>query len=752
MRNQLSAYIDNLITVLILAVVALTPLVFAPLATEFFDIPKVIFLSFTVLVLLVLWSLSWVLKGKVTFARTPFDLPLVLLLLVIILSTIFSQTQNISILGNLPKVHGSAVAWVAYILFYFIATSHLRTQGQVKTVFYALTGSAVLVAVVSLLSYFGFFLPISFAKTAGFNPTGSSFSAAALMVLLLPVLILSIINKQNFFVSKNKFLHVAPALVLATFFGITIALIGDLATRITVLVVVCLTFFVARQKQIMDALPYLTIPVIVSLLVFGFSTINIASNPLQQKAVNFPKEIQLPFSTSWKVSASAFRDQPFLGSGPSTYLFNFTNYKPAEFNSTKFWNIKFDTSFNEYLQALGTVGGLGFMALVFLSVVVLGFAWKGLADHENVLVQGLSVSAIASVVLLTFHVSTPVVIVAILSILAMLMAIHKSTSGKVEELSIGIKASKITDSSLIIGDILPIILFIPAVILALIALWQGSRVVLADYYHRQALNTASTNALQTYNQLVQAETLNPAADLYRVDLAQTNFALANAIASSKGPTESSPSGSLTDQDKQNIQTLLSQAINEGRAATTLSPRNAQNWEILASIYRQISGVAQNALQFSLDSYGRAIQQDPLNPALRLNVGGVYYSIKNYDLAIRFFTDAANLKPDYANAYYNLSVAMRDKGDLQSAQATAEKVLTLLSPDSQDYQTAANYLADLKARSSTGSANQSALTAPAAQQNSALQKDSLPKVLDLPKPDKVSTPPAIKKRSSPTSTP
>ncbi len=200
----------------------------------------------------------------------------------------------------------------------------------------------------------------------------------------------------------------------------------------------------------------------------------------------------------------------------------------------------------------------------------------------------------------------------------------------------------------------------------------------------------------------------------------------------------------TNEDRQNIQTLLSQSINEGRAAVALSQNNPQNWEVLASIYRQISGVAQNAIQFSLDSYGRAIQRDPLIPLLRLNVGGIYYSLRNYDLAIRFFSDAINLKPDFANAYYNLSVALRDKGDNQSAVAAAQKVVSLLGPDSPDYKSANDYLKDLQARVATGSANQQGTTAPAAQQTSPLQNKALPEVVKLEQPENVATPAAVRR--------
>ena len=287
----------------------------------------------------------------------------------------------------------------------------------------------------------------------------------------------------------------------------------------------------------------------------------------------------------------------------------------------------------------------------------------------------------------------------------------------------------------------------------LFASFFGGKIVLADYHHRLALNAVSKNdGIVAYNELIAAEKLNPKNDLYRSDLAQVNLALANAIAVAKAPTEASPGGSLTDQDKQNIQVLLSQSINEGRTAVTLSPRSAINWEILGLLYRQIAGVAENALVFSLDSYGRAILQDPLNPQLRVSVGGVYYAVKSYDMAIRFFTDSINLKPDFANGYYNLSVALRDKGDLTNAQALAEKLLTLLDPASPDYKTAGDYLADLKAKTQaaaevTGSPPQP----PAATASGALQEESLPKVIELPEPEEIATPEAIEK-PSPTPTP
>ncbi len=750
MRHQIAANLDRAITTLLLVVVGLTPILFLNFTTEFYETPKLIFLLVSTMVLILLWSISWIVKGKVSLTRTPLDIPLIILLVIILISTFFSGSRFVSIFGNLPRIHGSAISWVTYILFYFVAVSHLRTPSHVRSLVYVLLGSGVVAALLSIMSFFGLYLPLPFSQFQNFTPTGSSFSTIAFMILLLPLTFFSIIH-------PNRYMPQAAAAGLSILFAITILLLGSWTFYIVALVLIGIALFVSKKSDILRAAPFLALMAGVSaiLLVALITPIAGNRNPLQQKYVNFPREVQMPFINSWKVSVSAFRDSPFLGTGPATYLFDFTQYKPVEHNQGRFWNINFDTAHNEFLQMLATLGILGVLAFLFLALIVINFAWRNIfapasADQnqwQSALALGLGLSSIAALILMLIHSTTLVSIVITFVVLAMLMAISKGVRGKVQDLSLGIRAQSIAEQGLIVGDALPFIVFIPIAVLILYVFWNTFLIVRADYHHRMALNAASQRGIDTYNNLVQAEKLNPRVDLYRIDLAQTNFALANAIAAQKGPSQSSPGGSLTDQDRRTIQQLLSQSINEGRAAVALSPNSSRNWEVLAAIYRQISGVAQNALAFSLDAYGRAIQKDPLNPLLRLNVGGIYYSAKNYDLAIRFFSDAANLKPDYANAYFNLSVALRDKGDLRNAQAAAEQVIKILqaNTNSPDYKTASDYLADLKARIATGSAQQAGGTAPAAQQTSSLQNQNLPKDLDneLGNTPEVATPSAVR---------
>ena len=762
LKGFLHTYLGLIFKVGLIIVILSTLFLFTNLTTEMYDTAKFVVLMIFTGLLLVLLTLRFTLTGKVVFTRTPLDLPLLLLLAVAIVSTFLSQSPYVALLGDQLRVHGSLISIAVYILFYFILVNFLKTSKEIKWILGITIFASQALAVVSLLTYAGIkILPPPWVHGLNFTPTGSSFTTAAVLTLLLPFILRQVLT-------STKPIFILLNALFLTLTGLVIALTGNLATWAGAVVGLGLVAYVSNLGNLRNLsslsrtqplrLISLALPIVVVAIAVALSFIppvGGAKNPLYTQAQSYPREIQLSFRDSWKVSISAFRDIPFWGTGPSTYSFNFTNYKPVEFNTGKFWNLRFDSPFNEYLLALANLGGIGLVALLSVTALFISGAFAVILNksrddefrtQNSELKTPLAVAGLIFFILLALHVGTLGLWIVGIFILAAFMVLQNSGVSS-EANRWPNRVFRLSGEETIRVDALPGILLVIMIALALGGGFFGGKFVLADYHHRLALNAIAQNqGIVAYNELVAAEKLNPYNDVYRTDLAQTNFALANAIAAAKGPTEASPAGSLTDADKQNIQVLLQQSINEGRVATTLSPRSSINWEILGLLYRQIAGVAQNALVFSLDSYGRAIFQDPLNPILRVNVGGVYYAIQSYDMAVRFFSDAINLKPDYANAYYNLSVALKDKGDLAGAQAMAEKLLTLLDKNSQDYKVANDYLNDLKSKSQSGA------EPPAASASGSLQEENLPKVIDLPKPEKIATPEAVEKRETASPTP
>jgi tetratricopeptide (TPR) repeat protein len=89
--------------------------------------------------------------------------------------------------------------------------------------------------------------------------------------------------------------------------------------------------------------------------------------------------------------------------------------------------------------------------------------------------------------------------------------------------------------------------------------------------------------------------------------------------------------------------------------------------------------------------------DPQNPIYRLNLGGVFYSLNNWDEASNLFTQAVGLKSDWPNAYYNLAWASYQKGAYQQAVNAMQNTISLLDPKTSktDYEKASKELEEFK---------------------------------------------------------
>ncbi len=223
---------------------------------------------------------------------------------------------------------------------------------------------------------------------------------------------------------------------------------------------------------------------------------------------------------------------------------------------------------------------------------------------------------------------------------------------------------------------IPVLLFLILMTLTLIL----SRAVLAEYYFNKAREIQ--NVQEVYSLQRQSIIINPYKDNYRRAFSQTNLFIANSLADKVNKSEL-PEGSnvineMSPEDKQTATKAIQAAIEEAKAAVKLNENKAENWENLGNIYRNLLNIAENADGWAISAYQRAIVLAPNNPEYRLNLGGVYFLLKKYDEAIRSFEEAIKIKPDWANAYYNLAWAYHEKGNKKQAVANMEKTVSLLS--------------------------------------------------------------------------
>jgi tetratricopeptide (TPR) repeat protein len=204
---------------------------------------------------------------------------------------------------------------------------------------------------------------------------------------------------------------------------------------------------------------------------------------------------------------------------------------------------------------------------------------------------------------------------------------------------------------------------------------------------RKAIIAArANNGSDTYRYQALAINANTKRASYRDSYAQTNLALVRALITKE---------ELTDTDKQTIQTLISQALQNSQISTELlDPADSSGWEARATVYAALIGTAQDAHQWAIASLQRAIQLNPNNPRLRLDLGSIHYATGDYLSAASSFRQATILKPDYANAYYNFGLSLKKLEDYASAKKAFEVTQTLVQPGSQDYEMIAAEIAAL----------------------------------------------------------
>jgi len=674
-KLEIVNYIEKASVAILGLLFILFPVFLTNLTTDYYVLPKQALVIFVGLAVMVLYGVKTLLLEKVRIRRTPFDLAVILFLAAILLSSIFSTAWAESLSNFIPVLFAG--------LLYFGIVYNSRNEKSVLVLIGSLLTGACLLAVMPILSHLKLYiLPFDFAKTTIFTPTGSSLDQALYLLFVLPVsfyFILPILMKKKV---NSIFTEKKEDLVKIFGFGLAgLIILSGLAVSIYNLI----------QPNGLILLPLET----------GFQTAFAA------------------------ISQDAGRTlQGFLfGNGFGEYLLDFAKFRQASFNANPtLWGLGFIHSSTFALELLATTGIFGLLSFIYLCYKVV--------REKPLFVPVIIILATAFVLPLTFVSLAPLFF--LLAIYATLRGL--SNDPKYFDVEMELVAFKKGFITFTTGDekrkdyakVLSYSIF--GIILVLVTLLGflsfnylsanitfAKALVAADQNNGQLTYTYESNAISSFTGKYN--------DAYFRVFSQTNLALANSLAASV-PQGASPSA----QTQQTIYTLVQQSINAARQATTLSPQNPLDWQNLSVIYRSLIGFGQNADSFAILAQQQAIQLDPINPQGYITLGGIYYQLGLWDKAQEQFQQAATLKPDFPNAYYNLAHTLIQKGDLKGALVQLETVKSLEANDPTNLAKVNEEIKQLQAQINQGANGQTTLpTSP----TTALPKQNPPVKIPAP---------------------
>lgn len=682
--NTIAHICDKLLKICLSLLVFVLPVFFLPWTFETLDFNKQNLLVILTLLAGLAWLGKMVASRQVVLRRSFLNVLVLLYVAIYTLATIFSLDKIKSFVGSSGLEKEGLVTVLCFVVLYFVIINNFRDIKAVKNLLYSYLLGAGLVTVWTALTFLGA-MPTQMVPSQALNPIGTLNSLGiflgAAFVLLCPLFLGDEAEKGR--ASKKNLILKIVMSVIAAMMILVMATIDNWTvwTVFIPAVAFVLAFVVIRAHEVKN-LGWLALPMaafVVAVLLFFINT------PI---ASRLPAEIMPSFSASSGIARQTLQEAPLLGSGPSTFVFDYAKYKPAGVNETQLWDVKFDRSASRVLTMLTTTGLFGIISWLFIVVFLAVLLVSNLIKEKSgaLWLNQLAVGAAWFALLLgKFLYSSNLTLEFSFWILTAILVVM--TSHKFWEISLG-SAPRI---SLVLSFFLAL----------------GLILAVSSFYlvgERYAADARFVKAIESFNKgedlskatdlLDQAASLNQRNDVYLRNLAQSLQAQINQSLIDE-PTE---------EGAKKIQELVTADINVAKRATEVSPKNSTNWAVLASIYQTIMAIIPGADEWAVSSWQKAIELEPANPSFYTELGKTYASMadllapslqskddkvkadaevkvkENLAKAEEQFNKAIQTKMDYAPAHFELALVYGRQGKVKEAISKLEEIKADLPND------------------------------------------------------------------------
>ena len=454
---------------------------------------------------------------------------------------------------------------------------------------------------------------------------------------------------------------------------------------LAVSMVVLIGFWLSRRHSMLtQGLGWLTIPIIT----LTFCLIFVLFKPGNLFNINLPAEVGLSQKGGLSVIKEVIKQSPILGTGPETFVYNYSLYKPAGVNQTIFWNIRFTNAPSEILSLLSEIGILGVLALLISVAVFIVKMLKNLisAKDETEQMPGLKIGLfstwLTSIIVWFIYPQNFTLYLVFWLFLALLTII----SSKKEEIKmINLKAPNKIALLTSFGFIIIMIATIGLLYL------EGSRFI-AEAKFQRGLNLIDNGKLDDgINKGIKATITNPYEDRFYNNLAQFFLLQINQNINNEKLGK--------EEQTKMVQTGINNAITSATRATALNTKDVSNWIVQGLVYKNLIGLVADTGNWAIKSYEEALKLEPENPFTYTEIARTYAADANLlsqqaqtdkavqekmqeliNNAIGAYNKAIDIKSDYATAHFELALLYAQLGQIKEAIAGMEKSKTLAPND------------------------------------------------------------------------
>ncbi|MCX6737808.1 MAG: tetratricopeptide repeat protein [Candidatus Parcubacteria bacterium] len=719
--------LNKILKVLIYLTVFIMPVFFLPFSFEVLDFNKLYALFFLTWISFLLWLLKMIIQDKeVKIKFSLIDCAVLAFVGVNIISSIFSIDKISSILGYYGRFSMGLVEIITLAAFYFLVANNLgrseklkvkneklqiknkkeeldkeivTVSGVIKALLYS-SGIVILFAYFSLLGVWIKLAQINsgIASVIGrmalrVSPVGLTSQSMAMFLVIMIVLAIFVIlgglkwggfNQSESIENKEakkqgKFFKIFCGVFIALSFILLIITDFTPAWIILILSLTVLIIMILKRRVSKNEVHRLIIPIAIIIVSALFVILNfraltgglITNN--SDIYYNFMPERTLTQSESWDTSLNTITGglkNAVIGSGPGTFSYDFSKYRPISMNEGNLWAIKFDRSGNVFSEVLATTGILGFLSLVFLVIVLFSApsgVWavlvRRLAKIKDKLVKNkldhgvvFLMIILATIILIQFSYYQTLTLSFLFWLFAALMTGWRAKQLEGQEWTfakeIRFRLKDFMEMALVVETILIVLCLV-----FIIVSFFGIKNYLADTKYVKALNIPELDGKITA--LQEAIRLNPGQIRYQMVLSRVFLAKAQ---------EELAAGNANEKQQdiiENIKLAQALAIN----ATQIAPQQIIVWQGLADLYQSTIKIAQDNKQFAsltIDTLNKAAELEPKNPDIYTQIGNMYLLLGQKNEAMASFNKAIQQKIDYIPGNINIALLLESDNKIDEA--------------------------------------------------------------------------------------
>ncbi|MFW6283367.1 MAG: hypothetical protein ACOC1P_04930, partial [Minisyncoccales bacterium] len=525
-----------------------------------------------------------------------FDLFVLLFLVMLGVSVIFSKDQIVSVLGSYGRFWPNLLGILSLGSFYFLFVNNVKISDEKKAgeknilshkaIIKTFLTSSFLAVVFSYLSVFGIWKRVAdlgvklpnLMTLKGFNTVSGSIEALSVFLGVVSFfLVIGLAFKDNFF--SEKWSRILAYLTL--FLNLGLLLIFDFASTWLILIVglslfLIFAFWKRIFKEDVNRLSITILFLIVSLIFLFF-------NPLSgllkgTSLVRVEPEVRISHRASWNFALESVKANPNFGAGLGNFSYIFSRYKPQDILDSNFWQANFNRAgnhFAEFITTTGVLGGLAYLSLLFMFFFISALIIKKRIKEKKKLIDlktipFLFITLILLVTQVLFYQNS----VLAFSFWMFLGLTAISWKGSLREKEFNF--NNFPEVGLILN------VFFWLIIAGLVfCSFNLGKYYLADIHYRNYLEKPNENI----EELERAATLGDKRATYYVALSQAYLGEAIQKVNQEGIDQEEIDQEEIDQEE--IRNMVKKSINAAKVAEELAPNRASVKKNMGMIYREI---------------------------------------------------------------------------------------------------------------------------------------------------------------------